>query len=230
MQRRRQAPQRQDAVRRENPVEAPTNRERLEDPGAVGVSLVSPVDDDWDDVDVTPAPPSVTGGDAEMESEIGAVVALAAMSGGKEAPAIAMSTQPRAGGEDAGPRRPKPPAFVAATPFRAPAPVQMTPRAPPPPSFFEGTRPRAPSSMSSPVGAEDEPSRVGNEATPTTLGKRKASPTARSVVVSTDVRRALTTTRRLCAPPPRSVVGARRTPCDKANGGPSDAWRTSCPC
>ena len=65
-----------------------------------------------------------------MESEIGAVVALAAMSGGKGAPAIAMSTQPRAGGEDAGPRRPKPPAFVAATPFRAPAPVQMTPRAP----------------------------------------------------------------------------------------------------
>ena len=161
---------------------------------APAASLSSaPVDDDWDDVDVTPAPPSVTGGDAEMESEIGAVVALAAMSGGKEAPAIAMSTQPRAGGEDAGPRRPKPPAFVAATPFRAPAPVQMTPRAPPPPSFFEDTRPRAPSSASSPVGAEDVPSRVGNEATPTTLGKRKTSPTARSVVVSTDVRRALTT-------------------------------------
>ena len=162
---------------------------------APAASLSSaPVDDDWDDVDVTPAPPSVTGGDAEMESEIGAVVALAAMSGGKEAPAIAMSTQPRAGGEDAGPRRPKPPAFVAATPFRAPAPVQMTPRAPPPPSFFEDTRPRAPSYVpSSPVGAEDEPSRVGNEATLTTLGKRKTSPTARSVVVSTDVRRALTT-------------------------------------
>ena len=161
---------------------------------APAASLSSlPVDDDWDDVDVTPAPPSVTGGDAEMESEIGAVVALAAMSGGKEAPAIAMSKQPCAGGEDAGPRKSKPPAFVAATPFRAPAPVQMTPRAPPPPSFFEDTRPRAPSSASSPVGAEDVPSRVGNEATPTTLGKRKTSPTARSVVVSTDVRRALTT-------------------------------------
>ena len=59
---------------------------------APSASLSSlPVDDDWDDVDVTPAPPSVTGGNAEMESEIGAVVALAAMSGGKEAPAIAMS-------------------------------------------------------------------------------------------------------------------------------------------
>ena len=41
-------------------------------------------------------------GDAEMESEIGAVVALAAMSGGKEAPAIAMS-----GGADASPANPK---------------------------------------------------------------------------------------------------------------------------
>jgi len=43
------------------------------------------------------------------------------------------------GGADASPANPneKPvTAFVASTPFRAPAPVQMTPRAPPP-SFFE---------------------------------------------------------------------------------------------
>ena len=137
--------------------------------------------DDWDDIDVTPAPggfrrfPEVSG-DAEMESEIGAVVALAAMSGGEEAPAIAMS-----GGADASPANPseKRVNLVAATPFRAPAPVQMTPRAPPP-SFFEFKRPSPSSSASSPVGVEDEPSRK-----PATLGKRKTSPTARSVV-STD--------------------------------------------
>ena len=106
-----------------------------------------------------------------MESEIGAVVALAAMSGGKEAPAIAMSTQPRAGGEDAARGGRKPPAFVAATPFRAPAPVQDDPARAPAAVLLRGhTSTRAPSSASSPVGAEDVPSRVGNEAPPTTLG------------------------------------------------------------
>ena len=140
----------------------------------------SPGAADWDDIDVsvvtvTPAPSS--GADAEMESEIGAVVALAAMSGGKEAPAMAMS----GGGVDAGPPNPKRSVFVpAATPFRAPAPVQMTPRCPPPPSFFEFKRPSPVSSPS--LGVEDEPS-----ATPAgPLGKRKTSPTTRSVV-STDI-------------------------------------------
>ena len=141
----------------------------------------SPGAADWDDIDVsvvtvTPAPSS--GADAEMESEIGAVVALAAMSGGKEAPAMAMS----GGGVDAGPPNPKRSVFVpAATPFRAPAPVQMTPRCPPPPSFFEFKRPSPVSSPS--LGVEDEPSATPG---PGPLGKRKTSPTTRSVV-STDI-------------------------------------------
>lgn len=141
----------------------------------------SPGAADWDDIDVsvvtvTPAPSS--GADAEMESEIGAVVALAAMSGGKEAPAMAMS----GGGVDAGPPNPRRSVFVpAATPFRAPAPVQMTPRCPPPPSFFEFKRPSPVSSPS--LGVEDEPSATPG---PGPLGKRKTSPTTRSVV-STDI-------------------------------------------
>lgn len=154
-------------------------------PPAPAASLLAAADD-WDDIDVTPAREVEVSGDAEMESEIGAVVALAAMSGGKEAPAIAMS-----GGVDASPANPaneKPvKSFVAATPFRAPAPVQMTPRAPPP-SFFEFKRPSPPPSASSPVrGVEDEPSRAAEATKPATLGKRKTSPTARRVVsVSTD--------------------------------------------
>ena len=74
----------------------------------------SPGAADWDDIDVsvvTVNPPREleVSGDAEMESEIGAVVALAAMSGGKEAPAIAMS----GGGADARPAKPETVGFRA---------------------------------------------------------------------------------------------------------------------
>ena len=162
----------------------PSRLRRTESAAPPAASFLAAAADDWDDIDVTPARDVEVSGDAEMESEIGAVVALAAMSGGKEAPAIAMS-----GGADASPANPneKPvTAFVASTPFRAPAPVQMTPRAPPP-SFFEFKRP-SPSSASSPVPrVEDEPSRAAEATKPATLGKRKTSPTARRVVsVSTD--------------------------------------------
>ena len=116
-------------------------------------------------IDVTHTPGS---SDADMESEIGAVVALAVMSGGKEAPSDDVS----AGNVT------KMTVSIAPTPFRAPAPVQMTPRAPPP-SFF------APFNAGSvPIDVEkDEPS-PGDEPGESPGRKRKTSPVAREIISS----------------------------------------------
>ena len=114
-------------------------------------------------IDVTHTPAS---SDADMESEIGAVVALAVMSGGKEAPSDEI-----AAGDVA-----KMTVSMAPTPFRAPAPVQMTPRAPPP-SFF------APfNDAPVPIDVEkDEPS-PGDEPGESLGRKRKTSPVAREII------------------------------------------------
>jgi len=114
-------------------------------------------------IDVTHTPAS---SDADMESEIGAVVALAVMSGGKEAPSDDVSA-----GDVV-----KMTASIAPTPFRAPAPVQMTPRAPPP-SFFA---PFNAGSVSIDV-EKDEPS-PGDEPGESPGRKRKTSPVAREII------------------------------------------------
>ena len=116
-------------------------------------------------IDVTPTPGS---SDADMESEIGAVVALAVMSGGKEAPSDDVSA-----GDVV-----KMTVSIAPTPFRAPAPVQMTPRAPPP-SFFA---PFNAGSVTIDV-EKDEPS-PGDEPGESLGRKRKTSPVAREIISS----------------------------------------------
>ena len=117
-------------------------------------------------IDVTHTPGS---SDADMESEIGAVVALAVMSGGKEAPSDEIA---------AGDVVKMTVASMAPTPFRAPAPVQMTPRAPPP-SFFA---PFNAGSVSIDV-EKDEPS-PGDEPGESLGRKRKTSPVAREIISS----------------------------------------------
>ena len=116
-------------------------------------------------IDVTHTPGS---SDADMESEIGAVVALAVMSGGKEAPSDDVSA-----GDVV-----KMTVSIAPTPFRAPAPVQMTPRAPPP-SFFA---PFNAGSVTIDV-EKDEPS-PGDEPGESLGRKRKTSPVAREIISS----------------------------------------------
>ena len=116
-------------------------------------------------IDVTPTPGS---SDADMESEIGAVVALAVMSGGKEAPSDDVSA-----GDVV-----KMTVSIAPTPFRAPAPVQMTPRAPPP-SFF------APfSDVPVSIDVEKNEPSPGDEPGESLGRKRKTSPVAREIISS----------------------------------------------
>ena len=116
-------------------------------------------------IDVTPTPGS---SDADMESEIGAVVALAVMSGGKEAPSDDVSA-----GDVV-----KMTVSIAPTPFRAPAPVQMTPRAPPP-SFF------APfNDVPVSIDVEKNEPSPGDEPGESLGRKRKTSPVAREIISS----------------------------------------------